>query len=389
MSEMNIIEVKNNREKRQVQQLPWSLYKDDPYWIPPLRIDQKELLGYVPCPFYERNAVQTFLAVQKGQPVGRIAAIHNVGHTERYNDGVGFFGFFESIDDTEVSTALLQAAEKWLKDRGLTAMRGPVNPSLNHTLGLLIEGFDSSPFFMMTYNPPYYERLIEEAGLRKVQDLYSYWGDIQMLPKIREKLEPLCKSIMDRTGVRVRHLNKRCFQQEVETFLHIYNESLTNTWGFVPMSDAEVKATAFALRFLIVPELAIAVELNNKVVGAAFCLPDYNPRIKAIDGRLFPLGFLRLMWNKRSIKKIRILSANVLPEYQMQGLGLVLMDALVPSVLKYGIQEAEFSWVLESNRFSRGSLEKGGAVRTKTYRVYQKDLDEGISKNAVCLESSR
>lgn len=375
MSEINIIEVKNNREKRQVQQLPWSLYKDDPYWIPPLRMDQKELLGYVSCPFYERNTVQTFLAVQKGQPVGRIAAIHNVGHTERYNDGVGFFGFFESIDDTEVATALLQAAEKWLKDRGLTAIRGPVNPSLNHTLGLLIEGFDSSPFFMMTYNPPYYERLMEEAGLRKVQDLYSYWGSVQMLPKISEKLTPLCESIIKRTGVRVRHLNKRRFQQEVETFLHIYNVSLTNTWGFVPMSDAEIKATAFALRFLIVPELAIAVEINDKVVGAAFCLPDYNPRIKAINGHLFPLGFLRLMWNKRSIKKIRILSANVLPEYQMQGLGLVLMDALVPSVLKYGIQEAEFSWVLESNHFSRGSLEKGGAVRTKTYRVYQKDLD--------------
>ena len=371
---MTIIEVQTRRDKKRFLELPWKLYRDDPLWIPPLRIDQKELVGYTYCPFYEHNAVQTFLAVQGKRPIGRIAAIDNVGHTQRYNDGVGFFGFFESIDDPEVAAGLFQAAENWLKNRGFTAIRGPVNPSLNHTLGLLIDGFDTAPFFMMTYNPPYYERLIEEYGFRKEQDLYSYWGHIEMLPKIREKYGPISEMIKERCGATTRTLDRKRFQEEVEMFLRIYNASLTNTWGFVPMSEAEVKSMATGLKYLMVPELAIAVEIDGKPVGASFCLPDYNLRIKAIDGKLFPFGFLRLVLRKDLLKKLRILSTNVLPEYQMHGLGLVLVDALVPKAMEWGIQEAEFSWVLESNSFSRGSLEKGGAIRTKTYRIYQKRI---------------
>ena len=369
-----IIEVQAHRDKKRFLEFPWKVYRGDPLWIPPLRIDQKELVGYTKCPFYEHNAVQTFLAVQGNNVVGRIAAIDNVGHTQRYNDSVGFFGFFECVDDLEVAAALFQAAENWLKGRGLTAIRGPINPSLNHTLGLLIDGFDTSPFFMMTYNPPYYERLIEEYGFRKEQDLYSYWGHVEMLPKIQEKYKPICEMIKERCGATVRTLNRKKFQEEVEMFLRIYNASLTNTWGFVPMSDAEVKAMAAGLKYLMVPELAIAVEIDGKPVGASFCLPDYNPRIKAIDGRLFPFGFMRLILRKDLLKRIRILSTNVLPEYQMHGLGLVLVDGLVPKVIDWGIKEAEFSWVLESNTFSRGSLEKAGAIRNKTYRIYQKNI---------------
>ncbi len=374
MPETTIIEVRTRRDRKRFLELPWTLYRNDPFWIPPLRIDQKELVGYTKSPFYEHNAVQTFLAVQGNRPVGRIAAIDNVGHTQRYNDHTGFFGFFESIEDAEVSFALFQAAETWLKNRGLEEIRGPVNPSLNHTLGLLIDGFDSSPFFMMTYNPPYYERLIEEYGFRKEQDLYSYWGHVEMLPKIREKYKPICDMIRERCGATVRTLDRKRFQKDVEMFLRIYNASLTNTWGFVPMSDAEVKNMATGLKYLMVPELAVAVEIDGKPVGASFCLPDYNPRIKTINGRLFPFGFLHLIRRKDRLKKLRILSTNVLPEYQMHGLGLVLVDALVPKAMEWGIQEAEFSWVLESNNFSRGSLEKAGAIRSKTYRIYQKSI---------------
>lgn len=374
-SDIEIVEIQRKaRDRREFLNFPWSVYQNDPYWIPPLRMDQKELVGYAKCPFYERNSVQTFLARRHGKPLGRIAAIENLGHLERYKDGVGFFGFFECVEDPEVAAALFESAGNWLKARGMTHIRGPINPSLNHTLGLLIEGFDSSPFFMMTYNPPYYEKLIEENGFRKIEDLYSYWGKMDMLPKVREKLLPICEMIKERTGAKVRTLDRKHFFRDVELFLKIYNASLTNTWGFVPMSEAEVKSMAMGLRFLMVPELAVAVELDGKTVGASFCLPDYNPRIKEIDGRLFPFGFLKLIRHKERIKNIRILSTNVLPEYQMSGLGLVLVDALVPKALEWGIDEAEFSWVLESNSFSRGSLEKGGAIRTKTYRVYQKEL---------------
>ncbi len=242
-------------------------------------------------------------------------------------------------------------------------------------VGLLIDGFDSSPTFMMTYNPQYYERLIENYGFRKTQDMYAFWGHISMLPKISEKLRPISEQIIEHLNVTIRPLDKSRFIEDVRTFLSIYNRSLTNTWGFVPMSDAEVEHVAKALKLLIVPEMAIFVEIDGRQVGATFGLLDYNPRIKEINGRLFPFGFLHLLRNKREIKKIRFISTNVLPEYQMQGLGLVLMHGIVPKAIEWGIQEAEFSWVLESNRFSRGALTKGGAKLTKTYRVYDLDFD--------------
>ena len=157
-------------------------------------------------------------------------------------------------------------------------------------------------------------------------------------------------------------------------FLEVYNRAMSNTWGFVPMSDGEIEHMARGLRHLIVPELAIAAEVDGRVVGATFALPDYNPRIKQIDGRLFPFGFIKLLRKKHQIKRFRVISANVLPEFQRMGIGLLLMHGLVPLTLKWGIEEAEFSWILESNSLSRGALKKGGAKITKTYRLY--DLDD-------------
>ncbi|MDR3109953.1 MAG: hypothetical protein LBU65_09770 [Planctomycetaceae bacterium] len=371
---MNIIQPQTFWQRHQFLSLPWTIYRNDKYWIPPIKLDQKAMVNYAKSAFYEHNEVQTFMAMDGNKPVGRIAAIVNYGHQERYNDGVGFFGFFESIDDTEVSRGLFQAASDWLAAKGCTTIRGPVNPSLNQTVGLLIEGFDSSPFFMMTYNPPYYEKLCEEFGFTKSQDMYAYWGSVSILPKVRERWLSVCEHIREETGCTTRYLDKKNFVQDVEIFLNIYNRSLTGTWGFVPMSEAEVKETASFLKYLIIPELAVAVELDGKVVGAVFGMPDYNPRIKAINGSLFPFGFLRLIMNKRGIKNIRVISTNVLPEYQMLGLSLVMLNEFVPAAMKYGIQEAEFSWVLESNKYSRGSLEKGGAKKTKTYRVYDKPI---------------
>ena len=373
-SSLRVVEAKTFFQRRAFLNFPFKLYKDDPYWVPNIRMDEKGLVGFSKTPFYERNSCQAFLAYRGKEVVGRIVAILNVGHLERYNDGVGFFGFFESIDDQEVADALFDTAAAWLKERGCGTMRGPANPSLNHTVGLLIEGFDSSPFFMMTYNPEYYIRLFDNYGFVKAQDLFSFWGEIDMLPKVREKYLGKCLKIEEMTGAKVRYVDIKHFGRDVEAFLGIYNRSLTNTWGFVPFSDAELKDMAFGMKFLIVPDLVVAVELDGKIVGAVFCLPDYNPRIRAIKGKLFPFGFIRLLRRKKDLKRIRILSTNVLPEYQMLGLGLVLVNALVPRVLNWGIQEAEFSWVLESNQYSRGSLERGGAVINKRFRVYDKPI---------------
>jgi GNAT superfamily N-acetyltransferase len=343
-----------------------------------LRIDQKERVGYAKCPFYDRNSCQTFLAYRDGEIVGRIAGILNLGHIERYKERRGFFGFFECRDDQEAANGLFDAVRKWFAEQDIHMVRGPTNPSLNYELGTLIEGFDSSPMFMMTYNPPYYGRLIENYGFKKTQDMYAFWGHIDMLPKIGEKLKPICEQIIERYNVKLRPLDTKHFREDVAMFLDIYNRSLTNTWGFVPMSPEELRAMANGLKYVIVPELTVAAEVDGRVVGATFGMPDYNPRIRDIDGSLFPFGFIHLLRNRRAIKSIRVISTNVLPEYQLMGIGLCLMHGLVPKAIEFGLKDAEFSWVLESNSFSYGALKKGGAKITKTYRIY--DIDEPLHK---------
>jgi GNAT superfamily N-acetyltransferase len=383
MSNLIIQRVTTARQKKDFLRFPWTFYRDDPNWIPPLRGDQKELVGYKPHPFYARNSVQTFVAYRGEEVCGRIAAILNQGHIVRFNDRRGMFGFFDCIDDQEVANGLFDAVRHWFAEQGIYRLRGPENPSMNYELGVLVDGFDSSPMFMMTYNPPYYARLMETWGFHKTQDLYAFWGHIDMLPKISQKLRPVTEQIVERYNIKVRPMDTAHFTQDVEMFLSIYNRSLTNTWGFVPMSAEELRHLARGLRYVIIPEMAIAAEIDGKVVGATFGLPDYNPRIKDIDGRLFPFGFLHLLRNRKAIKGIRVISTNVLPEYQRMGVGLVLMAGLVPKVIEWGVQEAEFSWVLESNSLSHGSLRKGGAKITKTYRLYDWEAAEEKVQESV------
>jgi GNAT superfamily N-acetyltransferase len=373
MSPVEVTPVSTPRDRSRFLAFPWSLYRNDPHWIPPLRSDQEELVGYRRHPFYERNQVQTFLARREGQVCGRIAAILNRDRIDHCRDPRGFFGFFECVDDQEAADALLGTARAWFAEQGIHRLRGPTNPGINYVWGLLVDGFDSPPTFMMPYNHDYYPRLIEGFGLRKAQDLYAYWGHRGMMPSNRPRFQPFAEKVIDRYKIRLRPLDRSRFLADVEEFLSVYNRALGHVWGFSPMSAGEIRHLAKGLRWLIVPELAIGAEIDGRLVGAVFALPDYNPRIKQIDGRLFPFGFARLLWKKDRIKKVRILAATVLPEYAMMGIGLVLLRALIPKALEWGLEEAEFSWVAESNRFSRGSLEKAGAKLTKTYRVY--DLD--------------
>lgn len=374
MERLTVKPVETRTEQRQFLALPWEIYRGDPCWIPPLRKNQHDMVGYGNHPFYARNKAQTFLAYRDGRVCGRIAAVLNVHHNLRFNERRGFFGFFECENDQEAADGLFTAVRQWFADQGVYCLRGPCNPSLNYELGLLVDGFDTPPMFMMTYNPPYYQRLVENYGFQKTQDMYAFWGNIEMLPKLQAKLQPVADQIIERYNVVTRPLDRKRFREDVTAFLEIYNRALVNTWGFVPMTKAEIDHTADALKHLIVPELAVGAEIDGRMVGASFALPDYNPRIKAIDGRLFPFGFLRLLMNKNAIKRVRIISTNVLPEYQRMGIGLVLMHGLLPAAIKWNLQEAEFSWVLESNSLSRGALQKGGAIITKTYRIY--DLDD-------------
>ena len=370
MSEVEIRVVETRREKKQFLELPWKLYQDDPHWIPPLRLNQKELVGFKHHPFYDNNPRQAFLAFRNGEPCGRILGIINREHNRRYKEKRGFFGFYESVEDQDVSDGLFNAVMQWLEPYDIQQLRGPVNPSLNYECGLLVDGFDSSPFFMMTYNHPYYEQLITSYGFQKSQDLYAFWGHVKMLETLDEKLEIIAKAAAKRFNVQMRRINPKRFKQEVRAFLDIYNESLVNTWGFTPLSDGEMKHMSQGLRQLIVPELTTLAEIDGRPVAAAFGLLDYNPRIKQIDGRLFPFGFLRLLNNRKRIKKARVLSTNVIPEYQRWGLGVTVLSRFRQDVLDWGLEDIEFSWVLESNHLSYKTLERGGAKLDKTYRIF-------------------
>ncbi len=374
MPAIEIVAVRGRRDKKKFFHLPWELYRDDPFWIPPLRRNQWELLGFAAHPFYDRAKGQAFYAVRDGTPCGRIHAMVNDAHNERYEAHDGFFGFFETIDDQEVADALFAAAAQWLAAEGMTTIRGPINPSLNYELGLLIDGFDEPPTFMMTYNRPFYERLVEQAGFAKLKDLYAFWGHVEMLDTMDTKISFLSQEVIRRFNISLRPMNPRKLSAEVQLFLEIYNRSLVGTWGAVPLSPREAEHMAKGLKHLIVPQLTSIAEIDGKPIGAVLALLDYNPRIKAIDGRLFPFGFLKLLRNRGAIGRARVISANVLPEYQQWGVGLALLSELEKVVRATEINEAEFSWVLEDNHLSRRSLEHSGVERKKTYRLYERNL---------------
>jgi len=374
MAAIQVFPVTTSRQKKEFLKLAWKLYAGDPNWIPPLLSNIKELTGFVPHPFYRQARVQTFVAYENGEPCGRIAAILNPAHNERFQESTGFWGFFESVDDPQVATALFAAVRAWFAELGIRQLRGPCNPSLNYECGLLVQGFDTPPMFMMPYNPPYYARLVEQCGMAKCQDLFAFWGHVNMLKELDKKLDFVVSEATRRFGITTRRLDRSRFNSEVRLFLDIYNKSLVNTWGFVPLSDAELDHLAKSLKHLIVPEMTSIAEVEGKPVGAMFALLDYNPRIRQIGGRLLPFGFIKLLWNRRAIQRIRLISTNVIPEYQKWGVGLVLVARIVPDVIQWGIQEAEFSWVLESNHLSRSTLERGGAKLSKTYRIYQGDV---------------
>ncbi len=370
MSEISVVPVESKHQQKQFLTLPWKLYRDDPNWVPPIRQNQKELVGFARHPFYDHSQGQAFLALRNGEPVGRVHAIVNTAHIERYKERRGFFGFFESIDDQEVAAGLFAAARNWLAERDILDIRGPMNPTMNYEVGLLIDGFDSPPQFMMTYNPPYYAKLIEGCGFRKTQDMAAFWGHIDMLKTLDKKLEFVVEEATRRFGVTLRRMDTKNFVRDVRTFLSIYNSSLGGTWGFTPLSEGEIDHMAASMKHLIAPEMTSIAEIDGRPVATAFALLDYNPRIKKIDGRLFPFGFMRLFWNRKAIKNIRLISANVVPEYQKWGLGVVLLSRLVPEAIAWGVKNVEFSWVLESNHLSYKSLKRGGAKLIKTYRIY-------------------
>jgi GNAT superfamily N-acetyltransferase len=373
-SSLQCTPVSGRRDQKAFLQFEIDLYRNNPHWIPPLWDERKRLVGFKPHPFYLDAEATAFLVRRGDRVVGRVVAIINHAHNRRYQEKRGFFGFYECEKDPEASALLLATAEEHLRTKGMTDVRGPVHPSLNYECGMLVEGFDRPPTFLIPYNHSYYDELVRGSGYEKVQDLYSYEAHMDLLNDLDPKLKFVVDEATKRFKVVCRPLSRKNFKRDVRIFLDIYNQSLQQTWGYVPMSEAEVDSQGKSLQYLLVPELTSIAEIDGKPVGAGFGLLDFNEAIGKIGGHLFPFGWITLLMSKSKIKRLRLISTNVLPEYQKWGLGLVTLARLLPDAIARGLENAEFSWVLESNSLSRGTIERGGAQRFKVHRIYDKKL---------------
>jgi GNAT superfamily N-acetyltransferase len=354
--------------------LPWKVYAGDPHWVPPLLSDVRAALDPAKHPFHRHAEVATFLAWRGNEPVGRIAAIVNRAHNEFHEDHTGFFGLFESTDDQGVADALLLTAEAWLRERGMTAVQGPVNLSTNEEVcspGVLVDGFHRPPVIMMGHTPPYYARLIERAGYAKAKDLLSYWIES---PEPPERLRRGYERLLQGGQITVRSLDMRRFDDDVATIQQIYNSAWERNWGFVPMTAEEIDHLARQLKPVVKPGIcAIAFEAGEPI-GFALALPDYNIALRHVNGRLFPFGLFKLLWYRRGIDTVRTLTLGVKPSHRGRGLDALLITHINLEAVKTGLWRGECSWILEENTPMRRILERSGAVADKTYRIFEKPL---------------
>ena len=373
MSEVKVTTVKTKSDLNNFIKFAWKIYKDNPYWVPPLLMDIKERLDTKKNPFYKHAERELFLAERNGEIVGRIGAIKNDLHNEHANDNVGFFGFFECINDQEVANALFDAAKKWLKEKGFDAMRGPANPSSNDEYGLLLEGFEDQPRLMMAYTHKYYLDLCEGYGFSKVKDLYAYKLETEKV-RSSEKLKRVAEIARKRSRLVVREVNLKDFKNELEKVKYVYNAAWAPNWGFVPMTEEEIDVFAKEYKPLVEPQILLMGEIDDKPVGFSLVLRDYNFIFKKLNGHLFPFGFIKLFTQRKKIPWSRIITLGIVPEYQKRGLDAVFYWEIVNRAYDIGITMGEASWILEDNEMmNRGAAVMNGELYKK-YRLYQVDI---------------
>jgi GNAT superfamily N-acetyltransferase len=358
-------------------EFPFKLYDGDPNWVPPLIEERRDFLDPNKNPFFDHARYQLVLARRNGELVGTIGAVVDDNHNAFHNERMGAFGFFESIDSQEVADALIGAAEDWARAQGMTIMRGPMNFSTNHELGLLIDGVDEPPMVMMTYNPRYYAKLIEARGYVKAMDLFAYIGDLDDRlhngpPKLYRAAEKAAKN----AGIRVRKANMRTFADEVQRVKAIYDRAWTHHWGFLPITEKEGDYLAAGLKHVIDPDLVLIAETSDGTpVGMSITLPDLHQALKRSGGgHMFPFGLLKFLWHKRKIDQVRLWGMGVIDEYRGRGIDALFYIETARAALAKGHKRIEGSWILESNTMMNRIIERLGGQRYKTYRIYEKAL---------------
>ena len=372
---LRIVPVEGRHGLHTFIRLPWSIYGDDPAWIPPLLLERREHLSKR-NPFFEHAECRFWLAYRGDRPVGRISAQVDQLHLRRYKDSTAFFGFLEGEDDPETFRVLLETAEKWLINQGMRRILGPFNLSINQECGLLVEGFDSPPMVMMGHALPYYGARVEEQGYRKEKDLLAYFINIDF------ELTRAMKVLIKKTGRRVsiRSLRRERFSEELEILQDIFEDAWSENWGFVPFTKAEFNHLGQTLKHLVPAEYVQIAEVDGSPDAMIVGVPNVNEVIQDLNGRLLPFGWLKLLWRLKVArpKSARVPLMGVRKRHHNSLLGAALAVMVVERVrrlgAKYGAKKVELSWILEDNARMRSILDSIGGVVYKRYRIFGKDL---------------
>lgn len=374
---MNIRRISTKKEKLAFIRMMWDIYGGDPNWVPSLVIDRMKLIDEIKNPFYKHAEIAYFIAEDKGKIIGRIAGIINHTHNSLHNDKVGFFGFFECINDASVAKALLSAAEEYVRLKSMTSIRGPYNPSSNDECGLLVDGFDSPPVLLMTYNPGYYIDLIERAGYVKAMDMFAW--KLTTTDAKSEKLMRVTKALQARSGVSIRPFKKSDFTAEIERIKQVYNSAWEKNWGFFPFTDEEFDFIANDLKQIYDPDLILIAEKNGQPIGFGLSLPNINEALMA--GVEIPSGIMNLpatvynlLTKKKAIKSVRVFVLGVIQEFRGLGIDGMLYAETIKRAEQNGYSWGEASWILENNIAMNRAVEMMNGEKYKTYRIYEKTL---------------
>jgi len=370
-----ILPVRNAKDLERFIRVPWSVYDGDPCWIPPLIFERKEHLS-AKNPYFQHARWQAWVAFRNDQPVGRISAQVDRLRLEKHDDATGLFGFLEADDDPALFRLLLETACDWLREQGMTRVQGPFNFSINDECGLLVEGFDTPPYFMMGHARHYYAGRLEALGYSKARDLLAYRlaTDFEVPGSMKKLTAKNFKRIS------VSPLRRKRLQEDLAILREIFNDAWANNWGFVPFTSDEFDELGHNLARLVDEQFIQIASVDGKPAAMVVALPNLNEAVRDLDGRLLPMGWLKLLWRlkRHKLRTARIPLMGVRQEYHNSTLGIALaytvMDAIRLPVISQGIEEVEMSWILENNSNMRHILESLGGDPYKRYRIFQKDI---------------
>ena len=356
---------------------PFRLYRDDPNWVPPLIEERRDFFDTKKNPFFNHARSQLFMVRRGDEIVGTVGAVVDDNHNQFHGEQAGAFGFFDLIDDQSVASALLKTAEDWVRGQGMKVIRGPLNFSTNHEIGMLVDGFDTPPMVMMTHNPRYYPRLVESDGYCKATDVFAYLSifteDWDAVP---QKLWRVADKAAQKAGVRVRKVDMHHIDREVAQIKAVYNQAWLRNWGFVPLTEEEIDHLVRGLKPVIDPNLVLIAETaDGRPVGVSLCLPDLHQALRwSGGGHYFPFGLLKFLWHRRKIDQCRLLVMGVIEEYRSTGIDALFYAETAKTARARGYKQLEGSWILEGNVMMNRIIERLGGRRYKTWRIYEKPL---------------